>query len=149
MARRTILDELEGEEQMLTRDLVLSGESEHWRNLSSIMASRGWEPVRCETISAVKSLVLRDQIEVIVSDDVLPDGDFRELIRELKRSACEALVIVMGRSYADWDDNLEAMIAGAYDYLAYPPYPKGLEQAVAAALLESRARRKDLVLKAA
>ena len=134
---------------MLPRVLVLSGEPEHWRNLSSIMASRGWEPVRCETISAVKSLVLRDQIEVIVSDDVLPDGDFRELIKELRRLACEPLVVVMSRWYGDWGDYLEAMIAGAYDYLAYPPYPGELEQAVAMALLESRARRKAPVLAAA
>ena len=134
---------------MLPRVLILSGESDHWHKLSSIMSSRGWEPVRCETIYAAKYLVLRDQIEVIVSDDVLPDGDFRELIRELERSACQPLVIVMGRSYGDWGDYLEALSAEAYDYFAYPPYPYGLEQAVAAALMESRARRKDPVLKAA
>jgi DNA-binding NtrC family response regulator len=148
-ARRAILDEFEGKGQMLSRVLVLSGESDHWHKLSSIMSSRGWEPVRCETISAAKDLVLRDQIKVIVSDDVLPDGDFRELIRELKRSACQPLVVVMGRSYSGWGDYLEAMSAGAYDYLAYPPYPHGLEQAVAAALVETRARREDPVLKAA
>ena len=134
---------------MLSRVLILSGESDHWHKLSSIISSRGWEPVRCETIYAAKYLALRDQIEVIVSDDVLPDGDFGELIRELKHSACQPRVIVMGRSYGDWGDYLEALSAGAYDYLAYPPYPHGLEQAVAAALLESRARRKDQVLKAA
>jgi DNA-binding response OmpR family regulator len=67
----------------------------------------------------------------------------------LEHSACQPRVIVMGRSYGDWGDYLEALSAGAYDYLAYPPYPGELEQAVAAALLESRARRKDPVLKAA
>jgi DNA-binding NtrC family response regulator len=91
---------------------------------------------------------MQHQIEVIVCGDLLPDGDFRELIRELKRSACEALVVVMSRSY-DWGAYLEAMIAGAYDYLAYPPYPRDLEQAVAAALVESRARRKASVQTAA
>jgi len=134
---------------MLSRVLILSGESDHWHKLSSIVSSRGWEPLRCETIYAAKYLVLRDQIEVIVSDDVLPDGDFRELIKELRRLACEPLVVVMSRWYGDWGDYLEAMIAGAYDYLAYPPYPGELEQAVAMALLESRARRKAPVLAAA
>lgn len=84
---------------------------------------------------------MRYQIEVIVCDDVLPDGGFRELIRELEGSACDARVVVMSRSYDDWGDHLEAMIAGAFDYLAYPPHPRELEQAVAAALVESRARR--------
>lgn len=134
---------------MLPRILILSGEAEHRHKLSGAMSSCGWVPIRCETISAAKGLVLRYQLEVIVCDDVLPDGDFRELIRELKGSACEARVVVMSRSYDDWGDYLEAMIAGAYDYLAYPPYPRELEQAIAAALLESRARRKAPVQTAA
>jgi DNA-binding response OmpR family regulator len=134
---------------MLPRVLVLSGEPGYWHKLSGVMSSSGCVPVCCETISAAKDLVLRYQIEVIVSDDILPDGDFRELIRELRRLACEPLVVVTSRSYGDWGDYLEAMIAGAYDYFAYPPYPRELEQAVAAALLESKAHRKAPVLIAA
>lgn len=126
---------------MLPRILILSGQREHRHKLSGVMSSSGWVPVCCETISAAKGLVMRYQIEVIVCDDVLPDSGFRELIRELKGSARDARVVVMSRSYDDWGDYLEAMIAGAFDYLAYPPYPRELEQAVAAALMESRARR--------
>jgi DNA-binding response OmpR family regulator len=134
---------------MLPRVLVLSGEPEHWDKLSSVMTSSGCVPVRCETISAAKGLVVGYPIDVIVSDDVLPDGDFRELIKELRRLACEPPVVVMSRSYGEWGDYLEAMIAGAYDYLAYPPYPREMEQAVAAALVESRTHRKAPVLTAA
>jgi DNA-binding NtrC family response regulator len=149
IVRRATADEFQGEGQMFPRILILSGEPEHRHKLSEVMSSCGLVPVRCETISAAKGLVMEDQIEVIVCDDVLPDGDFRELIRELKLSACEARVVVMSRSYDDWGDYLEAMIAGAYDYLAYLPYPGELEQAVAAALVESRARRTAPVLTAA
>lgn len=134
---------------MASRILVLSGEPEHRHKLSGIVSSSGWAPVRCERVCAAKSLVLRHQIEVIVCDDVLLDGDYRELIKELRRLACEPLVVVMSRSYGDWGDYLEAMIAGAYDYLAYPPYPRELEQALAAALAESGARRKPLLQKVA
>ena len=135
------MEEFGEEGQMLPRILILSGEPEHRHKLSGVMSSSGWVPVCCETRSAAKGLVMRYQIEVIVCDDVLPDGGFRELIRELKGSACDARVVVMSRSYDDWGDYLEAMIAGAFDYLAYPPYPRELEQAVAAAFVESRARR--------
>jgi DNA-binding NtrC family response regulator len=143
------VDEFEVEGQMFPRILILSSEPGHWHKLSEVMSSCGCEPVRCETISAAKGLVMENQIEVIVCDDILPDGDFRELIRELKLSGCEARVVVMSRSYDDWGGYLEAMVAGAYDYLAYPPYPRELEQAVAAALLESTAHRTAPVLTAA
>jgi DNA-binding response OmpR family regulator len=82
---------------MLPRVLVLSGEPERRDKLSSVMFSSGCVPVRCETISAAKDLVLGYPIDVIVSDEVLPDGDFRELIKELRRLACEPLVVVMSR----------------------------------------------------
>jgi DNA-binding NtrC family response regulator len=126
---------------MLARILILSGEPEHRHKLGAIVSSCGWLPVRCQTISAAKSLIPLHQIEVVVCDEQLPDGDFRELVRELRRSACEALVVVMSAS-EDWGAYLEAMIAGAFDYLAYPPYFHELKQAVVAALLESRSRRK-------
>jgi DNA-binding NtrC family response regulator len=126
---------------MLPRILILSGEQEHRRKLGGIISSCGWLPIRCETISDAKDLVTRYQIEVVLCDDLLPDGDFRELVRQLKRSAYEPLVVVMSRS-DDWGAYLEAMIAGAYDYLYYPPYVRELKETVAAALVESRARRK-------
>jgi DNA-binding NtrC family response regulator len=133
---------------MLPRILILSGEPEHRQRLSGIMSGCGWLPVRCETISAAKGLILLHQIEVAVCDEVLPDGDFRELVRELKRSANEALVIVMSRS-DDWGAYLEAMIAGAYDHVTYPPHVAELKQAVTEALMEARARRRVPVQTAA
>lgn len=133
---------------MLARILILSGEPEHRHRLSRIVSSCGWLPVRCETISAARGLIPLHQIEVIVCDEALPDGDFRELVAELKHSACEARVVVMSRS-DDWGAYLEAMIAGAFDYLVYPPYSQELEQAVASALVESKAPRKARVQTAA
>jgi hypothetical protein len=61
---------------MLPRVLVLSCEPEHWHKLSSVMTSCGCVPVRCETMSAAKGLVLGYRIDVIVSDDVLPAVTF-------------------------------------------------------------------------
>ena len=126
---------------MLPRILILSGKPEHRLRLRGIVSSCGWLPVRCETISAAKGLIPLHQVEVVICDEVLPDGDFRSLVKELKRSTCGTLVIVMSQS-DDWGAYLDAMIAGAYDYLTYPPHVSELKQAVAEALVEAKARRK-------
>jgi DNA-binding NtrC family response regulator len=133
---------------MLPRILILSGEPEHRLRLRGIVSSCGCLPVRCETISAAKALIPLHQIEVVVCDEVMPDGDFRALVKDLKRAACDAPVIVLSRSN-DWGAYLDAMIAGAYDYLTYPPHVAELKQAVAEALTEARARRKTLLQTAA
>jgi hypothetical protein len=57
--------EFEGKGQMFPPILVLGGESEHWDNLSGAMSSSGCVPVRCETVSAAKGLVLRYKIECL------------------------------------------------------------------------------------
>ncbi len=133
---------------MLPRILILSGEPQHRLRLRGIVSDCGCLPVRCETISAAKSLIPLHQIEVVVCDEVMPDGDFRTLVKELKRAACDAPVIVMSRS-DDWGAYLDAMMAGAYDFLTYPPHVSELKQAVAEALVEARARRKALLQTAA
>jgi DNA-binding NtrC family response regulator len=134
---------------MLPRVLILSGEPEHQHRLSSLIPNCGYVPVCCETISAAKGMISRYATEIVVCDETLPDGDFRQLIKELKHSTCEALVVVMSQSYSDWGAYLEAMVAGAYDFLAYPPDPSQLEQALAGALVESKARLKVVTQTAA
>jgi DNA-binding NtrC family response regulator len=133
---------------MLTRILILSGQPEHQEKLSGVLSTRGWLPVRCETLSKAKNLLKQQEIEAILCDDVLPDGDFRAVIKELKKSACQAPVVVVSEA-DDWGSYLEAMVAGAFDDVVYPPYPRDLERVVVAALAEFRSNREAVAHTAA
>jgi DNA-binding NtrC family response regulator len=133
---------------MLTRILILSGSQEHQNELGGVITKLGCVPVRSDTLSDAKDLVRQLEIEGIVCDEVLPDGSFRALIRELRKSACQTPVVVVSES-DDWGSYLEAMVAGAFDVVVYPPYPRDLERVVSAALAESRSNREAMARTAA
>ncbi len=132
---------------MPTPVAIVTADPGHWDKLSTIISSCGLRPVRCETLAAATKLTAQQHIELAICDDELPDGNFRELIAQLRCSRRPTQVVVISR-FDDWNSYLEAMVAGAFEYVAFPPYPQELEQAVAAALVESQANR-DAVTRAA
>jgi len=125
---------------MVATIAVVSGDPQHWERLSGILVGCGLSPVRCDTLAAAAKLVAQQPPEFALCEDALPDGDFRGLIAELRRSGRWMPVVVVSR-LDDWGAYLEAMVAGAFDYVVFPPYPREVERVVDAALAESRSHR--------
>jgi len=117
---------------------IVTAEPTRWEGLSRIISSCGLCPVRCETLAAAIKLIAQHHVELVLCDDELPDGNFRQLIAYL-RSPRQLTPVVVISHFDDWGSYLDAMTAGAFEYVAFPPYPQELEQAVAAALAESQA----------
>jgi DNA-binding NtrC family response regulator len=70
---------------------------------------------------------------VVFCSDPMPDGNFRDLITELKRSSSTVPVIVLSRS-TEWSDWLSALEGGAFDYIACPPDPEETRRILHAAI---------------
>lgn len=125
---------------MFPRAAIVSGEQEYWEKLSGVVSRCGVRPIRCDTLAAVTKLLSQQHIDFLICEDAVADGTFRELVAILKRSGRWAPVIVVS-GVDDWGTFLEAMVAGAFDYVSFPPYPGELERAVTAAVAESRSVR--------
>jgi DNA-binding NtrC family response regulator len=117
--------------------LILSGETEHRERLARAVSGCGLRPVCCGTFAAAKVLIAHQQFRVVLSEDLLPDGDFRAVIGETTRNEGKLPVVVVSR-LDDWDCYLAAMSAGAFDYVAFPPNLGEVERILYAALSESR-----------
>ncbi|HTS11825.1 MAG TPA: response regulator [Candidatus Limnocylindrales bacterium] len=128
--------------------ILISGDPKHSEKLTTILSDCGLRSVPCATLDAAANLFSTQHPDVAICDDTVPDGDFRKLIAGMKRRGHSAPVIVVSR-FDDWGSYLEAMVAGAFDYVAYPPYPHELERAVGSALAESRSQRKAALQAAA
>jgi two-component system response regulator PilR (NtrC family) len=63
--------------------------------------------------------VRTDGPDVVVQDLKMPQMDGLELLRRIKQVRPETIVIIM-TAFSDWDRAVEAMRAGAYDYLRKP-----------------------------
>jgi DNA-binding NtrC family response regulator len=133
---------------MFPSGAIVGSEPEYWEKLSGVVSGCGARPIRCETLAAVTKLLSQQHIDFLVCEDAVPDGTFRELIATLRCSGSWAPVIVVS-GLDDWGAFLEAMVAGAFDYVVFPPYPGELERAVTAALAESRSVRRAVAQAAA
>jgi DNA-binding NtrC family response regulator len=122
--------------------LVVSSDDEVRRNLAGIVGLCGLEPVLCVTVADSRAVLTRYPICVVVCEDQLADGNYRDLVEAVKRTTLDAPVIVVSH-LADWNEYLNAVRAGAFDYIGLPPRRAEIEWVVKNALNE-RARQNQL-----
>jgi DNA-binding NtrC family response regulator len=115
--------------------LIISGEREHRAQLADSVSKVGLFPVCCATVADVRALVSRQPFCAAVSEDQLPDGDFRAVIGEMRRHSAHPPVVVVSRR-DDWDFYLSTVRMGAFDSVAFPPTPGELERVLWTALSE-------------
>jgi len=122
--------------------LVVSSDDEVRRSLGGIIGLCGLEPVLCVTVADSRAVLSRYPICFIVCEDRLADGNYRDLVESVERTSSDALVIVASR-LADWNEYMEAVRAGAFDYVCLPPRRTEIEWVVKNAL-SVRARKNQL-----
>jgi two-component system, NtrC family, response regulator PilR len=122
--------------------LVVSSDDEVRRDLAGIVGLWGLEPVLCATVADSRAALTRYPICVVVCEDRLADGNYRDLVEAVERTTTDAPVIVVSR-LADWNEYMNAVRAGAFDYIALPPRRTEIERAIKNALNE-RARQNQL-----
>jgi DNA-binding response OmpR family regulator len=123
--------------------LIVSGESSHGDTMAAGTRYCGLQPVVCATAGDAKNLLARKQFAAVLCEDMLPDGSFRDVIVDTARLANGTPVIVVSRR-DDWESYAIALSAGASDYLAFPPYPGEVEQALEARKIISTVRHCSL-----
>jgi two-component system response regulator AtoC len=102
--------------------LIVDDESSMRHLLSVILADRGYEARAVSTAEeALKELAARDH-DLVLTDVRMPGMGGLALVRELQRTTPDLLVVVMS-AYGSHDTAIEAMKAGAYDYLGKPFKP--------------------------
>jgi DNA-binding NtrC family response regulator len=117
--------------------LIICEEGERRQKIAAMASSKcGLNPVYCSSLAEARSLLFRSDFKVVLCHDNLPDGDFRAALKEVKRTAAQAPVIVLSRK-AEWDAYLHALGAGAFDYILCPPAPVEAERILRCALADS------------
>ncbi len=121
--------------------LVISAEGEHRERIVGTIRKCGLRPTCCCGLREALPLLARQNFSVVFCSDTLPDGDFRAVLREVRKSTVDAPVIVLSH-LADWDAYLSAIGAGAFDYVACPPDSGETERILWSALSESSRLRR-------
>ena len=99
--------------------LILTGDEQASENLAPELIECGFEPVRLSSVGELRTGALDERAALVLCEQFLPDGDFRDALRILRIAAKKIPVIVFSR-LADWDSYLQAVKLGAHDCLRYP-----------------------------
>jgi DNA-binding NtrC family response regulator len=103
------------------KGLVASSDEEVLRKLAKIMGECGLATLLAFTVSDSIRILERDNICLVLCEDHLIDGNYEGLLNAAENSKSKAPVIVFS-STGDWPDYFDAIRAGAFDYMAYPPF---------------------------
>jgi two-component system response regulator AtoC len=99
--------------------LIVDDEASMRHLLSAILKDRGYEPRAVSSAEdALKEIAAQD-VDLVLTDVRMPGMGGLALVRELGRVAPHVLVVVMS-AYGSHEAAIEAMKAGAYDYLSKP-----------------------------
>ncbi|MBA2880530.1 two-component system NtrC family response regulator [Desulfosalsimonas propionicica] len=101
-----------------------------------------------ETLAAARTVMEKQQFDVVILDIRLPDGNGMDVLVELQETAPEIQVIVI-TGHGDVDNAVQAMKTGAYDYITKPFDLQRLEMIVEKASQRCRLHRENRMLRQA
>src|ERR1700693_4353317 len=84
-----------------------------------VFEEEGWHVETAGSLAESRSALAKQEPELILCDLMLPDGSGIDLLREVK-TAAPSIAVVMITAHTSTKSAVEALKAGAFDYIAKP-----------------------------
>jgi two-component system NtrC family response regulator len=124
------------------RLLVVEDESDQRRLLAELLVSERFSVAEAATLADARAELERSPVDLVISDWKLPDGDGGALLAEVRERHPES-AFVMVTAYGTIARAVEAIRAGADDYLAKPFERPALLLAIDRTLERRRLKREN------
>ncbi len=115
--------------------IFASGDQEIQEELIPVLKRCGLQPLVISSLRELQMTLQREEIALAFCTNKLPDGSFRDALHMFKVSWARVPVVIASR-LGNWDEYLEAMRLGAFDYVSTPYRFPDVERAVSNALRE-------------
>jgi len=120
------------------RILIVDDDPYFLRVLSRILSGENFQVRTAEGAVEASRILQEDSFDLVISDLRLPDGDGLSLLQEIRAAGSDVPVVIL-TAYGEVDSYLEAMNAGATEYLNKPVKSDELLAVVRNCLRSSRA----------
>ena len=104
---------------MSCRILIIEDEETLRESLKRVLLKEGYEVHAVESTEAALPLIAKKWCDVIVTDIILPGASGMECLKTCRQKNPDLIVIVMTAN-ATMESAVEAIRAGAYEYLLKP-----------------------------
>lgn len=131
---------------MAERLLIVEDEETLRESLKRVFLREGYDVDIAGSAEAAGKVLDEKAYELIVTDIILPGTNGIELLKKIREQIPDQLVIVM-TAYASLETAVEALRAGAYDYVVKPIMHDEIKRIVKNALRERTLRAENLILK--
>jgi len=99
--------------------LIVDDEASLRDFLSIVFEDEGWRVETAGSVAEARAAVAKNEPDLILCDLMLPDGSGIDLLREVK-TATPSVAVVMITAHTSTKSAVEALKAGAFDYIAKP-----------------------------
>ena len=96
--------------------LIIDDEPELRKLIHKLLGLEGYNVLSAENIAEALEVIKINEIDIVVSDVKLPDGNGLELIPVIKKQLPSAEIIIL-TAYGKIEDGVQAIKAGAFDYI--------------------------------
>jgi two-component system response regulator PilR (NtrC family) len=127
------------------RLLVVDDEESLLEFLALLFREQGYEVDTASSVAEARELVTRDY-DLCLCDVLMPDGNGLDLLREIKAAERPTAVVVM-TAYTSTRSAIEAMKAGAFDYVSKPFDVEELKVVCQRALEQAALRDENVYLR--
>jgi DNA-binding NtrC family response regulator len=100
--------------------LIVEDESSVREGLVRAVATKGHRTVAAAGIVEARAALAREDLDCVLLDVRLKDGDGIDLLREIRAGAAREVPVIMATAYGDSERTIAAMKAGAFEYVTKP-----------------------------
>jgi len=126
--------------------LVIDDERGMREGCRRILESESYQVLTAENGVQGLELAKSDQFDMVLIDLKMPDIDGLEVLKEIRKIDAETIPIIVS-GHGTIETAVEAMIAGAFDFLTKPFTPDQLLKVIEKGLAQKKERLKGLELK--
>ncbi len=131
---------------MANRILIVEDERTLAESLKRVLSRDGYEIDLSSSAEDALEKVGSTSYDIIITDILLPGSDGIQLLKAIKSRNPDQIVIIM-TAYASLETSVEALRAGAYDYITKPIIHEELKQIVKNALRQKQLLTENLFLR--
>src|SRR5512141_334867 len=130
----------------MARILIIDDEPNMRRILTLILQEAGHSVIEADGVTSALDTLASDQFDLVISDQKMPDGDGFDVLRYCRENE-PSLPVVILTAIATVELAVEAMQAGAFDFLSKPFVPEVVTAVAGRATERTKLLRENEVLK--